>query len=68
MKLGVIDAYKRLGIGRKLLQICIDICHEKDVKLITLDTSSKLVNAIKLYEEFGFVHTEITALITNLQM
>ena len=60
MKLGVIDAYKRLGIGRKLLQICIDICHEKDVKLITLDTSSKLVNAIKLYEEFGFVHTEIT--------
>ena len=29
MKLGVIDAYKRLGIGRKLLQICIDICHEK---------------------------------------
>ena len=60
MKLGVIDAYKRLGIGRKLLQICIDICHEKDVKLITLDTSSKLVNAIKLYEEFGFVRTEIT--------
>ena len=60
MKLGVIDAYKRLGIGRKLLQICIDICHEKDVKLITLDTSSKLVNAIKLYEEFGFVHAEIT--------
>jgi ribosomal protein S18 acetylase RimI-like enzyme len=60
MKLGVIDAYKRLGIGRKLMQICIDICQEKDVKLITLDTSSKLVNAIKLYEEFGFVHTEIT--------
>ena len=60
MKLGVIDAYKRLGIGRKLMQICIDICHEKDVKLITLDTSSKLVNAIKLYEEFGFVHAEIT--------
>ena len=60
MKLGVIDAYKRLGIGRKLLQICIDICHKKDVKLIILDTSSKLVNAIKLYEEFGFVSTEIT--------
>ena len=60
MKLGVIGAYKRLGIGRKLLQICIDICHEKEVELITLDTSSKLVNAIKLYEEFGFVHAEIT--------
>ena len=31
MKLGVIGTYKRLGIGRKLLQICIDICHEKEV-------------------------------------
>jgi ribosomal protein S18 acetylase RimI-like enzyme len=61
MKLGVIDAYKRLGIGRKLLQTCIDICHKKEVKLITLDTSSKLVNAIKLYEKFGFEHIELTA-------
>ena len=61
MKLGVIDAYKRLGIGRKLLQTCMDICYKKEVKLITLETSSKLVNAIKLYEKFGFVHTEITA-------
>jgi putative acetyltransferase len=60
MKLGVIDAYKRLGIGRKLMQICIDICQKKDVKLITLDTSSKLVNAINLYEKLGFVHAEIT--------
>ena len=61
MKLGVIAAYKRLGIGRKLLQTCMDICYKKEVKLITLETSSKLVNAIKLYEKFGFVHTEITA-------
>ena len=60
MKLGVIGAYKRLGIGRKLLQTCIDVCQEKEVKLITLDTSSKLVNAIKLYEKFGFIHVEIT--------
>jgi|TARA_B110000971_G_C20035968_1_gene514169 ribosomal protein S18 acetylase RimI-like enzyme len=61
MKLGVIDGYKGLGIGRKLMQICIDICQKKEVKLITLDTSSKLQNAIKLYEKLGFVHVEITA-------
>ena len=36
MKLGVIAAYKRLGIGRKLLQTCMDICYKKEVKLITL--------------------------------
>jgi ribosomal protein S18 acetylase RimI-like enzyme len=61
MKLGVIAAYKRLGIGRKLLQTCMDICYKKEGKLITLETSSKLVNAIKLYEKFGFLHTEISA-------
>jgi putative acetyltransferase len=61
MKLGVIDGYKGLGIGRKLMQICIDICQKKEVKLITLDTSSKLQNAIKLYEKLGFVHVEVTA-------
>ena len=61
MKLGVIGAYKRLGIGRKLMQICIDVCHKKEVKLVTLETSSKLVKAIKFYEKFGFLRVEITA-------
>jgi ribosomal protein S18 acetylase RimI-like enzyme len=60
MKLGVIDGYKGLGIGRKLMQICIDVCLNKEVRLITLDTSSKLQNAIKLYEKLGFVHVKIT--------
>jgi putative acetyltransferase len=61
MKLGVADDYKGLGIGRKLMQLCIAICQEKKVKLITLETSSKLESAIKMYLKFGFVHVEITA-------
>jgi putative acetyltransferase len=61
MKLGVVDDYKGLGIGRKLMQLCIAICQEKKVKLITLETSSKLESAIKMYLKFGFVHVEITA-------
>jgi putative acetyltransferase len=61
MKLGVVDDYKGLGIGRKLMQLCIDICQEKKVKLITLETSSKLKSAINMYLKFGFVHVEITA-------
>ena len=60
MKLGVIDRYKGLGIGAKLMQLCIDICQNKEVKLITLDTSSKLKKAIKLYEKLGFEHVAIT--------
>jgi putative acetyltransferase len=61
MKLGVVDDYKGLGIGRKLMQLYIAICQEKKVKLIILETSSKLESAIKMYLKFGFVHVEITA-------
>tara|TARA_B110000046_G_scaffold185756_1_gene229088 strand:- start:3273 stop:3734 length:462 start_codon:yes stop_codon:yes gene_type:complete len=59
MKLGVVDAYKGLGVGRKLMETCINLCIEKEIKLITLETSSKLKSAIKLYEKLGFIHVEI---------
>ncbi|EAR13012.1 transcriptional regulator, MarR family protein [Polaribacter irgensii 23-P] len=60
MKLGVLEGYKGLGIGRTLMQVCIDICKEKKAHRITLETSSKLKNAIQLYEKLGFLHVEIT--------
>jgi len=59
LKLGVIDKYKGLGIGRELIQICIDICLEKKIETVTLETSSKLIDAIKLYEKIGFSQVEI---------
>ena len=59
LKLGVVDGFKGLGIGRKLMQICIDLCIEKNVKSITLESSSKLESALKLYEKLGFKHIEV---------
>tara|TARA_R110001592_G_scaffold141573_3_gene363194 strand:- start:2512 stop:2973 length:462 start_codon:yes stop_codon:yes gene_type:complete len=59
LKLGVIEGYKGLGIGAKLMQVCIDICVEKKVKTITLESSSRLKNALKLYEKLGFKHIEV---------
>ena len=59
LKLGVVEKYRGLGIGRKLLQLCVDLCLEKGVKLITLETSSKLENAIKLYKKFRFIQVKI---------
>ena len=59
LKLGVVDGFKGLGIGRKLMQICIDLCTEKNAKKITLESSSKLENALKLYEKLGFKHIEV---------
>ncbi|MDD7914152.1 GNAT family N-acetyltransferase [Polaribacter ponticola] len=59
LKLGVVDGYKGLGIGNKLMQTCIDICKEKNIEILTLESSSKLESALKLYEKLGFKHVEI---------
>ena len=59
LKLGVVDGFKGLGIGKKLMQICIDISIEKGIKRITLESSSKLESALKLYEKLGFEHIEV---------
>ena len=48
-----------MGIGRELIQICVDICLEKKIETVILETSSKLVDAIKLYEKIGFSQVEI---------
>lgn len=54
LKFAVIDGYKGLGIGKKLMQICINLCKQKGVERIILESSSKLQNALNLYEKFGF--------------
>ncbi|MFY9242598.1 MAG: GNAT family N-acetyltransferase [Polaribacter sp.] len=59
LKFAVVDGYKGLGIGRKLMQICIDACKEKGVETIILESSSKLQNALIMYKKFGFQHIEI---------
>jgi putative acetyltransferase len=59
LKLGVVDGFKGFGIGRKLMQICIDICIQKNAKTVTLESSSKLESALKLYEKLGFKHIEV---------
>ncbi len=43
-----------LGIGRKLVQRCIDAARNDGYRGITLWTNDNLVAAIRLYEDFGF--------------
>lgn len=42
------------GIGKKLLQYCIDFAQKKDFKGLFLYSNTKLENAIYLYRKFGF--------------
>ena len=53
--MGVKKPYRRNGTGRALLHRFIDICREKGVSKVRLNTDEALVQAISLYESEGFV-------------
>ena len=59
LKFAVLDGYKGLGIGKKLMNYCIDLCKQNKIETIILESSSKLQNALKMYEKYGFQHIEI---------
>jgi GNAT superfamily N-acetyltransferase len=50
--------YRRLGIGRELLEGALQFCKERKYKAIFLWTTSELVEAGRLYTRFGFSKTE----------
>ncbi len=55
-KMAVSEEIRGRGIGRQLLTYTVDQARALDAKLLTLVTSSKLPNAIHLYEALGFRH------------
>ena len=50
----VCPEYRGYNIGRKLLELCIDIAKGLNYKKIRLDTLPNMTQAQKLYHEFGF--------------
>ncbi len=48
--------YRREGIGRKLLNLLIQIAKEKNMTAITLEVRTGNLAAQKLYESAGFIH------------
>lgn len=59
LKFAVLDGYKGLGIGKKLMNYGIQLCQQNKVERIILESSSKLEIALKMYEKLGFQHIEI---------
>jgi ribosomal protein S18 acetylase RimI-like enzyme len=45
------------GLGRELMQLAVDFCHEVGYQKITLETFDELKAALHLYEAFGFQQT-----------
>ena len=55
-KMAVDERFQGLGLGRKLLEAAIAEFKRGDGKELFLESSSKLVPAIRLYETSGFQH------------
>lgn len=54
-KLAVTEWYHGKGLGKLLLQACIDCAQSLGARRLFIETSSKLAPAIALYRRFGFV-------------
>ncbi len=52
--LAVHPDYRREGIGGKLLELLIGLCHERGMQAITLEVRETNTAAQKLYEKAGF--------------
>ncbi|RXM44373.1 GNAT family N-acetyltransferase [Flavobacterium sp. YO64] len=60
-KMAVSDTAQGLGIGNKLLEHCIDIAKENDIKKLFLYSNTTLLPAIHLYKKFGFAEIPLEA-------
>ena len=54
VKMGVLSEYKGLKIGKGLIQKAIDYAQKSGMRKIVLETNSKLLPAIALYQKAGF--------------
>lgn len=59
-KMAVTQQCQGLGVGRRLLAHALAAFQESGVPLLYLESNSKLVPAITLYESVGFVHAPPT--------
>lgn len=53
-KMAVKDGYKGLGLGRMLMQACVDRAVAEGGTRLYLETNSALAPALSLYRSFGF--------------
>ena len=58
-KMGVHERFHGFGIGKKLIERCIEFCKNGQADRLFLDSNKKLKHAIKLYSDIGFVEIPV---------
>jgi putative acetyltransferase len=57
-KMAVDESYRNLGIGKAMLAHVVEAARALGARRLTLETNSKLMNAIHVYETLGFRHAD----------
>ena len=57
-KMAVDESHRNLGIGKAMLAHIIEAARALGARRLTLETNSKLMNAIHVYESLGFRHID----------
>jgi putative acetyltransferase len=56
VKMYLAPASRQLGLGRKLISLCLEKAKESGFKKVYLETLPELQKAVKVYEKFGFTY------------
>ncbi|MCU0440170.1 MAG: GNAT family N-acetyltransferase [Raineya sp.] len=53
-KMAVTESYQGLGVGKKLIEHCLDIVQKQNIEKLILYSNTKLEAAIEMYKKYGF--------------
>ena len=56
VKMYLLPEARHIGLGRKLISICLEKAKETGYKYVYLETLPELKQAVKVYEKFGFTY------------
>jgi putative acetyltransferase len=60
IKMAVVPGYRGQGIGKMLLDKCLEEARKRRAEKIFLFSNSQLTTALGLYEKYGFSHVPVT--------
>lgn len=60
-KMAVTEKYQNAGIGKMLIEYCIEEAKNARIKKLTLFSNTKLKAAIHVYKNYGFLEIELPA-------
>ena len=57
-KMYLVPSARNLGLGRRLIQMCVDAAKDLGYKTVYLESFHELTKALSVYEKFGFEYLD----------